>query len=67
VFELDEATGVAVVHDCQDSSSAGLVDARTGQVLTRGPKANEVTATLHRLGGRWRIVFLKHSGGSCSW
>ena len=63
---LSEDRGIAVVRDCADSSQTGLMDAATGEKLTRGVERNPVVTTMHRgADGVWRVTFLTHPQTSC--
>lgn len=58
--------GLAVVDDCQDASSAGVVDLRTHRRLTRGVRHNHVVVTLHRgADDVWRVTFVSFPKTSC--
>jgi hypothetical protein len=58
--------GTAVVRDCADSSQTGLMDAATGEKLTKGVERNPVVTTMHRGDdGVWRVTFLTHPQASC--
>lgn len=58
--------GTAVVRDCADSSQTGLMDAATGEKLTKGVERNPVVTTMHRGDdGVWRVTFLTHPQTSC--
>jgi hypothetical protein len=47
----------AFVHDCDNTSEAGLEDARTGQVVpgSLGVRDDNVITRLNRVGGRWLV------------
>jgi hypothetical protein len=63
---LSVGRGVAVVRDCQDSSGAGVQDAKSGQKLTVGVARNSASATLHPgTDGAWRVVFVTYPETSC--
>lgn len=63
-----EVTGdTAKVVDCQDASSAGQADARTGDPKTVGVSRMPVTATMKRdeASGQWKVARLRFPGGAC--
>jgi hypothetical protein len=63
---LSADRGVAVIRDCQDSSGAGVQDAKTGQRFTVGVARNSVSATLHPgPDAAWRVVFVSYPETSC--
>ncbi|MFD1044727.1 hypothetical protein ACFQ1S_03525 [Kibdelosporangium lantanae] len=56
----------ATVVDCQDGSSAGQADAKTGSRKTVGVAHNPVNASLLRgPDGNWRVSNINYPGGEC--
>jgi hypothetical protein len=66
ISSLSIDRGIAVISDCQQSDHAGLEKAATGKPVTVGPRHDPAYVTMHRIGGIWKITFIKHSGGSCT-
>jgi hypothetical protein len=56
---------VATIRDCQDSSRAGVADAKTGHKDTVGVPRTLVVTTLKRAGGDWKISSIDFQGPKC--
>jgi hypothetical protein len=56
---------VATIRDCQDSSSAGVQDARTGHKDTVGVPRTLVVTTLKAVEGTWKIASIDFRGPKC--
>jgi hypothetical protein len=65
LIRLSIPKGVAVVDDCQDSSQAGIEDAKTHKHLTIGVSRNHVVVTMHRSTQGWRVAFVSYSRTKC--
>ncbi|MBA9003055.1 hypothetical protein [Thermomonospora cellulosilytica] len=56
----------ATVHDCQDSSNSGLMDATTQRKINRGVKEESIKALMQKHSdGRWRISKFVVLGEGC--
>jgi hypothetical protein len=57
----------AVLHDCQDGSQAGFLDARNGNKLTMGTPNTPVRGTVQRTPAGWRVANIEIlSGVTCT-
>jgi hypothetical protein len=56
---------VATIRDCQDSSRAGIADARTGHRDTVGVPRTLVVTTLKQADATWKISTIDFRGPKC--
>jgi hypothetical protein len=58
--------GRALLHDCQDSSGAGLENARTHKKVNRGLKEESIKVYLSKgADGQWRVTKMISLGKGC--
>jgi hypothetical protein len=56
---------VATIRDCQDSSRAGVQDAKTGHKDTVGVPRTLLVTTLKHVDGTWKIASIDFRGPKC--
>lgn len=64
--KIEVSGDTATVHDCQDSSGAGLMNARTHQKYNRGVEKESIRTSLKRgPDGQWRVSKMNILGEGC--